>query len=989
MQRNSPLLILVLSLVVFLTLGIVLLSFGEHSDADTAEQDLTQWQPYLHYLKEFYQRRRVNIYFKNDQSIFYGAQTSFVNVGRGNLTFARRDLVTGGRIPLTVARVYDSAGRGSSGLGPGWHISATERIEVQGERARLYSETGAEIDFVLVGGEFQLARQFPSDYRSLVITPSGTLQVAMRTGFIREYSLMGNSYRLRRVSDNHGNEVRLAYSGNALSRMENGAHFVEFSRDEQGRVVGVSDDRGWRVSYRYDAKDRLIEVTDIGDNTWRYEYTSQDQLSTALDPLYRQNFKAWYQGDGRMRRLELPSGRIEYQYDDATRSTTVLDRKDLISRYYQNEEGITVRVINPLGEETRIALDANRNATELWENGVLRHQMDYDSEHRIIFRRSFTSSGELTARYDYDPATGKLARISYSGGDSQSFEYDARGNLRSWFDTRSGRRNYEWSSSGDLIKVSRAETGQVLSLAYGVDGLLSEAVGPEHGPRSFRYETRVQPSGITFADEEVARLEYDQLGFRRALEIRDGWSAEYSFDPAGNLVASNVTKSDGTRTGQTLELDDSYQLTRRVFLDGTEARYKYDSNGNLLETVYGSAITRFEYDALNRLTAIVTPEGERLEYRYAPGEPSLIAQSDVETGWLPGERRDSGQTFAPLRQVFANRSYAVPLGTVRFSETLGRFQLSGETDGEIVTPEMAVEAPLRKVRLWGQEAPSHERRQHFLAASNLFFQPAEYATVNCCPLCEIRSGCSDPCSEPEPPPPFPAVNFMGPNKVPLRAAGSTGPNSIELTAEGTPEGGTYKWSTTSTRITLSNETMPKVTVTSVSESGSRGDVPITVEYKVNNTTAKTTGLLTVVKPASLELVPGSDTTNPTGHICDPNAPSNLCDKSRFMGGGVYNSYRRDLRYRVMDHLSPPEWISGFPLALQESFSAPTGQCASDAVAIGMPASGDTVTDCFFFCSEACRLGGSCSVSATQTIKANGFDVASKNVNWQCSGVSIQ
>ncbi|MGH9789249.1 MAG: DUF6531 domain-containing protein, partial [Candidatus Acidiferrales bacterium] len=132
MNRKTPLLGLFLSLIVLLGFAFALFPLGEYGGGNPADQKLAQWQPYLHYLKEFYQRRRVNVYFRNDQSIFYGAQVNFVNVGRGNLTFVRRDLVTGGRIPLVVARVYDSAGRGSPDLGPGWHISATERIEIQG-----------------------------------------------------------------------------------------------------------------------------------------------------------------------------------------------------------------------------------------------------------------------------------------------------------------------------------------------------------------------------------------------------------------------------------------------------------------------------------------------------------------------------------------------------------------------------------------------------------------------------------------------------------------------------------------------------------------------------------------------------------------------------------------------------------------------------------------------------------------------------------------
>lgn len=48
-------------------------------------------------LNELSERRRVNTFFVNEQSISNGVQKGFVNVGTGNLTFIRHDLVTVGR----------------------------------------------------------------------------------------------------------------------------------------------------------------------------------------------------------------------------------------------------------------------------------------------------------------------------------------------------------------------------------------------------------------------------------------------------------------------------------------------------------------------------------------------------------------------------------------------------------------------------------------------------------------------------------------------------------------------------------------------------------------------------------------------------------------------------------------------------------------------------------------------------------------------------
>ncbi len=113
--------------------------------------------------------------------------------------------------------------------------------------------------------------------------------------------------------------------------------------------------------------------------------------------------------------------------------------------------------------------------------------------------------------------------------------------------------------------------------------------------------------------------------------------------------------------------------------------------------------------------------------------------------------------------------------------------------------------------------------------------------------------------------------------------------------------------------------------------------------------------------------------------------TNTCTQSYFSGTGSYTSYLRNRTYHVMDQFGT--WIAGYNLDLEESYTTPTGQCASDAVVTG-GGSGDTIPDCFYFCSSTCQSQGSCNVSATQTITANGFTVATESVNWTCSGASV-
>ncbi len=63
---------------------------------------------------------------------------------------------------------------------------------------------------------------------------------------------------------------------------------------------------------------------------------------------------------------------------------------------------------------------------------------------------------------------------------------------------------------------------------------------------------------------------------------------------------------------------------------------------------------------------------------------------------------------------------------MRFSQDLGRFQLSGGK--EIVTPEKKISGALQKLKLMGEGTLS-QREADFEKPSNFFFLPGEYATI--------------------------------------------------------------------------------------------------------------------------------------------------------------------------------------------------------------------------------------------------------------------
>lgn len=758
--------------VVLLVMQMVPIGFGQSKGATMGQMGAdSRLETYVEQVSELSARARANVYFANPQAIFNGVQVGFVNTGTGNLTFLRRDMVSSGWIPVAFARVYDSSSNGSSDFGTGWTLSAAETISVLNHVALLSSSSGSVMEFVETSaGKFVLKQDRPSDYSELIKDASDVLRADLRTGMRKEFSRIGNLYRLTRVVDSHGHELHLAYSDGRLVKMENEHHSVSIERNKRGRITKVQDDRGRTVKYQYDEKERLIEVDDLGSFPWKYSYAEDGRLISAMDPLQHLTFAVDYDGRGRVRRVRTPSGMVRYDYDLEDRRTRVIDRKELVSRYFQNEQGITTRVVNALGQETSIALDDALNVVSLSRDGALQETMKYDDRHRLISRTTFSDTGPLLHEYSYDSATGMLNAID-AGSKHNAFGYNSAGDLTSAV-LGDGLHRYEYSPAGDLSMFSAGKIQ--IGLSWDADGNISLMKEGADRVTHLSYQGGGELAQAEFSDGRQGAYEYAPSGLRTKSAYRDGRRVEYSYDPAGNLIGTKVFDAAGQQiNGQKLEMDDSYRLARWVLFDGTTHSFQYDANGNLTEWKQGKSVTRFEYDALDRLVAVVTPERERLTYTYKPGERSLIEQYE-HAGLLVADLRDSGLTFASQSQVISTRSLTSGFGAVRFSETLGTFQLANPEGTEIVTPESAVEQPLKKMRLVSDGTPLRSRQPEFSRPFNTMFMPAEYASINCCPLCTDR-GCPGGCdngSAPSLDGISPSAGFLGDNTIPVTLTGA-------------------------------------------------------------------------------------------------------------------------------------------------------------------------------------------------------------------------
>ena len=95
-------------------------------------------------LNELTERRRTNRLFHNEQTPLHGQRIHYTNVGKGNTSFIMRDMVLINRLPIVLARVYDS-NFGKGGFGRGFRLNYSEHINIKANGNLVYfDESGSK-----------------------------------------------------------------------------------------------------------------------------------------------------------------------------------------------------------------------------------------------------------------------------------------------------------------------------------------------------------------------------------------------------------------------------------------------------------------------------------------------------------------------------------------------------------------------------------------------------------------------------------------------------------------------------------------------------------------------------------------------------------------------------------------------------------------------------------------------------------------------------
>ncbi|MEB3223277.1 MAG: DUF6531 domain-containing protein [Candidatus Sericytochromatia bacterium] len=338
-------------------------------------------------------------------------------------------------------------------------------------------------------------------------------------GPFRERVWYDEAGRLVGSSDSNGNADRLTWSDDrrAVAWADRFGHALRFTLDAAGRVSAVEDERQVRVTYRYNERDELIEVTHPTQGVSRYGYEDggTHRLVAAQDRHGATRFEYEALGaGGRVSKCVDPNGvEFEWSYKDGpsevaerdgsavtirrlvvdtkiTRPHHTSDRRH-VELLLRQEPGAPLWIVQRLSDDVLWVFNA---LGKLDAAGGDRYT--YDPKGRLVRASTFFN----TLTFTYAPDMPRVVRITHPapGGAGkalwETLKHDDRGNVTAFEDSRGRLRHCEYDAEGRLVRL-HMDRQQTLEVTYDNDCR----------------PVRLRLAGIGLEPEEM-RVSYDSDG---------------------------------------------------------------------------------------------------------------------------------------------------------------------------------------------------------------------------------------------------------------------------------------------------------------------------------------------------------------------------------------------------------------------------------------------------------------------------------------------
>ncbi len=413
----------------------------------------------------------------------------------------------------TTAFAYDAYGNPRTAQA-GSHTAVTTTYDTIGRLTSFIDQTGSTTTFTYDKRGLLIGRTDPLGRTAVFDHDSAGRLIAKRD---RNNRVVAYTYTLtdktEAITYQDGSRVRFVYDllDNLIS-MEDGTGTTYYSYDAAGRLIAVTDPRGFTISYGYDAAGNVTEITYPGNRKALYSYDQANRLTA----------------------LQWQDRTAQYTYDLAGRLVGLTHFNGSATEYRHDRAGRIIKLDNyrpgsgdPNGRTIsryEFTLDGNGNRTcavqeEPYRTALSQEDISYTYDarsNRLLTAGgngfAYDDEGRLTNGYGATYAFDDEHRLTEIGNDVR-FTYDGRGN-----------------------RVEAVRNGIVTRYIYDAGGnLLAEADGENRITRYYIYGRGL--TAMTTPDERTYCYHYNAVGSTIALT-----------DDAGNIVNSYAYDSFGKIT---------------------------------------------------------------------------------------------------------------------------------------------------------------------------------------------------------------------------------------------------------------------------------------------------------------------------------------------------------------------------------------------------------------------------------------------------------
>ncbi|MFF9675144.1 putative T7SS-secreted protein [Streptomyces eurythermus] len=447
----------------------------------------------------------------------------------------------------------------------------------------------------------------------------------------------------------------------------------------EGRLTRRTAPDGTKETWTYDGEGNCTSHADPLGGVTRFEYTHFDLLSARTGP-DGVRYEFAHDTELRLTKVTNPQGLTwEYTYDPAGHLIRETDFDDRTLTYEYDAAGRLTARRNVLGEETtydrnalgQVLSKTTPEGTTTYAYDLtdqLAHATGPDGTTLTLLRdrhgrlRSETVDGR-TVTYTYDTLGRRTSRVTPTGAKT-TWSYDEAGRVTDM--VASGRTiDFTYDEAGHELKRLIGDTVGLEHTFDPMGRLTTQSVTGAQGQRvQHRAYTYRADGNLTAIEDHLSgtrRFDLDATGRVTAVHAA-GWTERYAYDEAGNQTQASwpTTHPGAESTGPR-----TYTGTR--ITRAGNVRYEHDALGRITLR-QKTRLSRkpdtwhYEWDAEDRLTSVVTPDGTRWCYTYDPLGRRTAKLRLAEDGETVVERVDftwDGTTLC--EQTTRSEAFAHPI----------------------------------------------------------------------------------------------------------------------------------------------------------------------------------------------------------------------------------------------------------------------------------------------------------------------------------------